>query len=77
VYCCNINQLVRGSHEYNQTSVLYCNIVSILFKKFCNFLSYGFFVTEQIVVPILFILAIIVAGRDNATKTTRLSVKSV
>ena len=31
--------------------------------------------TEQGVVSILFILAIIMVGHDNATKTTRLSVK--
>jgi hypothetical protein len=33
------------------------------------------FVTEQSVVLILFLLAIIMVGHDNATETTKLSVK--
>jgi hypothetical protein len=60
----------------HQTCVPYCNFVSVLFKKVCNFLSCGIlFVTEQDVVSILFILAIIMVGHDNTTKTTKLSVK--
>ena len=60
----------------HQTCVVYCNIFNVLYKKVCYFLSYGFFfVTEQGVISILFILAIIVVGHDKATKTTKLSVK--
>lgn len=44
-------------------------------RKSVIFLVMDFLVTEKGVVSILFILAIIMVGHDNATKTTKLPAK--
>jgi hypothetical protein len=58
-----------------QTCVRYFNIISIFIKEICYFLFVAIFMTEHIVVFTLFLLAIIIVADDDATSTTKLSVR--